>query len=62
MLGLKHSITIIFFYSILDILARLLNNSINLYCYDLSLELRLYLGKDLRVRKSELQVVKHKNT
>jgi len=29
-------------------------------CYDLSLELRLHLGKDLRVGKGRWQLVKHK--
>ena len=29
-------------------------------CYDLSLELRLHLGKDLGVRKGRYQLVKHK--
>ena len=31
-------------------------------CYDLSLELRLYLDKDLRIEKGGLQLVKCKDT
>ena len=31
-------------------------------CYNLSSELRLYLGKDLRREKENIQVVKHKDT
>ena len=31
-------------------------------CYDLKLELRLYLGKDLRKDKGIIELVKHKDT